>query len=94
MIRDGAKMVLELEDILEELGPLHALQRTGIAATAPVGKAASQDSWLLHLVGFEVVHLDELVQRSARPTAQVLGELSVLELAGLVTRTAGGYIRA
>jgi predicted Rossmann fold nucleotide-binding protein DprA/Smf involved in DNA uptake len=44
-------------------------------------------------VGFEVITLDELVRRSAKPVAQVLGELSALELSGQIARTAGGYIR-
>ncbi len=94
LIRDGAKMVLSVDDILEELGPLYALQQGHATAISP-GKGAPPDgsSWLLTLVGFEVVALDELVQLSARPVAQVLGELSALELAGQVARTAGGYIR-
>ncbi len=95
LIRDGAKMVQNVDDILEELGPLCALQRCG--ANAPASRAASdalpEESWLLALVGFEVLALDELVQRSARPVAQVLGELSALEITGQVARTAGGYIR-
>ena len=92
LIRDGAKMVLAVEDILEELAPLYTLQQHRVdAPSAEV--AAPSTSWLLGFVGFEMVTLDELVHRSARPVAQVLGELSVLELGGQVTRMAGGYIR-
>ncbi len=92
LIRDGAKMVLAVEDILEELAPLYTLQQH--RADAPSAEAvAPNTSWLLGFVGFEMVTLDELVHRSARPVAQVLGELSVLELGGQVTRMAGGYIR-
>jgi len=93
LIRDGAKMVLDLDDILEELGPLYALQRGGATVPRVASDAPLNESWLLALVGFEVVALDELVQRSARPVAQVLGQLSALELTGQVVRTAGGYIR-
>ena len=93
LIRDGAKMVQDVDDILEELGPLYALQRD-CAMAEPSGRRAPPDgSWLLTLVGFEVVALDELAQRSSRPVAQVLAELSSLELTGQVVRTAGGYIR-
>jgi DNA processing protein len=93
LIRDGAKMVQGVEDILEELGPLYALQH-GYAAAADLGSSAPPDeSWLLTMVGFERVVLDDLVQLSARPVAQVLAELSALELAGHVARTEGGYIR-
>jgi DNA processing protein len=93
LIRDGAKMVQDVDDILEELGSLHALQRD-LATTELLGRRApTKGSWLLTLVGFEVVALDELAQRSSRPVAQVLAELSTLELTGQVARTAGGYIR-
>lgn len=92
LIRDGAKMVLDVADILEELGPLYALQQD--STRAPPGRGQpSHASWLLDLVGFEAVTLDELVHRSARPVGQVLGELSSLELEGQVARVAGGYIR-
>lgn len=92
LIRDGAKMVLAVEDILEELAPLYTLQQHRVDAPSAEAVAPST-SWLLGFVGFEMVTLDELVHRSARPVAQVLGELSVLELGGQVTRMAGGYIR-
>lgn len=93
LIRDGAKMVQGVDDILEELGPLYAVQQDCFAAPPSGRNTPPDESWLLSLVGFEVVTLDELVQSSARPVAQVLGELSALELTGQVARTAGGYIR-
>ncbi|MEZ5502820.1 MAG: DNA-processing protein DprA [Halioglobus sp.] len=91
LIRDGAKMVLDVEDILEELGPLYRLQQAG--CTGPCDSAAPDNSGLLALVGYEVIGLDELVLLSGRSVAQVLGELSALEMSGEVARTAGGYIR-
>lgn len=93
LIRDGAKMVCDVDDILEELGPLYAVQRRALDAASPAASVSPHDSWLLALVGYEVVALDELVRCSNRPVAQVLSELSALELAGQVARTAGGYIR-
>jgi DNA processing protein len=93
LIRDGAKMVLEVEDILEELGPLYSLQQDAFDKVSLGRDRPSETSWLLNLVGFELTSLDELVRLSARPVAQVLGELSALELIGKVARTPGGYIR-
>lgn len=94
LLRDGAKMVQDVNDILEELGPLYALQQQSEAA-ASLGsrREVSDQSQLLGLVGFEVVALDELVKCSGRPVAQVLAELSALELKGSVMRVSGGYIR-
>jgi DNA processing protein len=94
LIRDGAKMVLEVEDILEELGPLYALQQDCFKAASPADDVLPRESWLLGLMGFEVITLDELVHQSEKPVAQVLGELSALELAGQIARTPGGYIRS
>lgn len=93
LIRDGAKMVLGVEDILEELGPLYALQQAVVAAVPQEKSVLSDVSWLAPLIGYEAVALDDLVLRSSRPVAQVLSEVSALELAGQVVRTAGGYIR-
>jgi DNA processing protein len=94
LIRDGAKMVQGIRDILEELGPLYAVQQKLSAPKETEDSASVDGSWLLPLVGFEAVELDELVQRSAQPVDQVLGELSALEVAGQIVRTAGGYIRS
>jgi len=93
LIRDGAKMVQGVEDILEELGPLARVLQSATGVAQPRVAVREPDSWLLALVGFEAVALDELVARSARPAAEVMAELSALELAGEIARTAGGYIR-
>lgn len=90
LLRDGAKMVQRVNDILEELGPLYSFL-CHAADAAP--QKDSESSWLLGLVGFEAMSLDDLVAQSARPVAQVIAELSALELAGQVARTAGGYVR-
>ena len=95
LLRDGACMVQDIDDILRELGPLFAVQQAG-AATADQSQAAKpapRESGLLALLGYEPIGLDELVQHAARPVDQVLRELSVLELDGSVTRVSGGYVR-
>lgn len=93
LLRDGAKMVQGVDDILEELGPLYRALGGVAPSAAQPGQDAAASSWLLRLVGFESVSLDALVAQSARPAAEVLAELSALELSGQVERTAGGYIR-
>jgi DNA processing protein len=95
LIRDGAKMVCDVDDILEELGSLYAVQQSALPATrSPEQPASLEHDWVFALVGYEATALDELVRISARPVAQVLGALSALELEGRVARTAGGYIRS
>jgi DNA processing protein len=97
LIRDGAKMVQTIDDVLEELGPLYTLQQD-LFTPAQGAKGASEDvagalQQVLELVGFELITVDELVRCSRLPIAQVLSDLSALELAGLIARSAGGYIR-
>lgn len=97
LIRDGAKMVESIDHILEELGPLYELQQDLFASEGPAPVAAGGitkgQQQLLTLVGFEAISCDELALCSGLPVAQVLAELSALEVAGLISRSAGGYIR-
>ena len=97
LIRDGAKMVQVIEDVLEELGALFALQQDLSAVQegghADGGVSSAQQEQVLALVGFEVVTADQLVQHSALSMARLLAELSALELQGRIERIAGGYIR-
>jgi DNA processing protein len=98
LIRDGAKMVQTIDDVLEELGPLYALQQDLFApAQGNDGQIEGLPDGLqplLELVGFELTTVDQLLQVSTRPVAQVLADLSALEMAGLIVRGAGGYIRS
>ncbi len=98
IIRDGAKMVQTIDDVLEELGPLYTLQQDlftppqgSDSASGDVPKSLQQ---LLGQVGYELSTVDELARCSGLPIARVLSDLSALELAGLVARSAGGYIRS
>jgi len=93
LLRDGAKMVREVGDILEELGPMYAVQCAGSDA-APARGGPRAERWLLDLVGFETVGVDALVDASGRAAPEVLRGLSILELAGAVTQVAGGYRRS
>src|SRR5262245_31317038 len=90
LIKDGARLVETVEDVLEELGwnsPAHgspapltkSLQIHGLEGTMTVGEAYS---------------VDDLAVRTGRGTSDLLAELGALEVAGRITRMAGGsYIR-
>jgi len=98
LIREGAKMVETIGDVLEELGAMHALQRELMPSSGepprPPSAMSRDGAQLLELVGYEWVTADELSQLSALPSARVMTELSLLELQGVVTRGAGGYMRS
>jgi DNA processing protein len=96
LLRDGAKMVRELQDILEELGPLYALHKEMRGAGMATAQAAPDSPDMLsvlELLGFEASSVDQLVTGANMPVEQLLVQLSELELLGLVQRCPGGYIR-
>ncbi len=93
LLRDGAKMVQDIEDIVEELDALHGLQLSLMDATPCAGPAVLPRSDLLALLGFEPVSVDQLAAVSGTSSESIVPELSRLELQGVVARCPGGYIR-
>ena len=96
LLRDGAAMVLT-DDILEQLASLYELQLDllGDALPAPVDEApgGGEERDLLDHIGYEDTALEDLIRLADCPASEVLGQLSALEIAGKIARTAGGYIR-
>ncbi len=89
LIREGAKLVETVQDILDELSwPL----RPRAAAAAPAGAcaASAQDIGLLSCMGYDPCSLDALVQRSGLTADVVSVMLLHLELDGQVAALPGG----
>jgi len=93
LIRQGACLVQNGEDIVRELGPLldgHAAP----AAPAPVAAVPQEpEQGVLHalLAGSAPVHIDVLTQRSGWPAHKVSSTLLFMELAGMVRQLPGMY---
>jgi DNA processing protein len=99
LIRDGARLVETVDDILEELGPLPREVHTD-PAEPPVRHPAelaltdAERSLLGHLDD-RPTGVDELIARTGLTAAQVMATLSVLELKRLVKRQPGHqFVRA
>lgn len=90
LLRDGAKLVCGVDDILEELSPLTALLRERL----PVSKRPlSECGGLLGSLGFEPASVDELQDISGMSVSEISTQLTRLELEGLIRRCSGGYVR-
>ncbi len=105
LIRQGAKLVEEANDVLGELAPL--LRETLEAPTSgprphddrgnepeTAARLSPEYASLLDAVGFDPTELGEIVRRSTLTTAEVSSMLLLLELEGHVEALPGGrYMR-
>jgi len=104
LIKQGAKLVEECNDIIEDLNlpmktglhlNINNVQETGDFDVSKK-KNAQQGLFndpLLDSVGYEVTPIDAVVLRSKLPIDVVLTQLTILELKGLVSAVPGGYLR-
>lgn len=92
LIRDGAKLVECVDDVLEELGPLAVPVATagGEKLHHPAElKLNDQERAVLNAIDGEPTDVDAIVARSGLPVPRVLSTLSVLEIRKLVRRLSG-----
>ncbi|WP_233051816.1 DNA-processing protein DprA [Motilimonas cestriensis] len=94
LIKQGAKLVTELADIIDELQlivspppvQLALLEEKNTGNTLPFPR-------LLDSVGFEATSIDLVVERSGEPVQQVQSQLLELELEGWIAQVPEGYVR-
>jgi len=81
LIQEGAKLVSEYTDILEELNLTAVAHQIEIKEIIP---ASDTESLLLKQLGAEPTHIDEVCRSSGLPTSVVSSTLAMMELKGLV----------
>ena len=91
LIRQGAKLVETVDDIVEEIAP--QLARRGKASQAPArvlpSNAGEPMRRIFDLLQQNTLQVDQVIERSRLPAAQVLEILLDLELQGLVRQLPG-----
>jgi DNA processing protein len=87
LIKQGAKLVDDAADVLEELGIVRHAHGTPATKPAPQGDAAL----VLAALGHDACDVDALAERSGIPVERVLAALMILELDALVCRTHQGH---
>ncbi len=95
LIRDGAKLIRNVDDILECLGPLpNAVQQTtGRELRQPLELLLNdRERAVLDCVATEPTSIDQVAAQSGLPIQQVLATISVLEIRKLIRRLSGQYV--
>ena len=95
LIKQGAKLVENAQDVMEEMSvaypAVHAGNDVGTEDEADEGNPG--ESALLDALGFDIVSLDAIQARTGLPTPDLQAGLLELELGGMVTRLPGGLFQ-
>jgi len=92
LIQQGAKLVLSVEDVLEELNLTMISQQAEVRAAIPENET---ESLLLQHISYEPIHVDEIGRQSGLSIAQVTSTLAMMELKGMVRQVGGmNYVLA
>ena len=97
LIRDGAKLVEIVDDILEEISPIQSAfipPRCVQPRKGNLPEGLDADSkLLLHNIGMQPVGVDTLVQETGLTAGAIMASLLTLELGGFVEQLPGGEYR-
>ena len=90
MIKEGAKLVEGVEDILNEIAPTLVSTPTAPTTLLPLD-LEPHEKQLIDLFGDDPIHVDVLISKSGFGAARVLEILLGLELKGGVTQLPGTH---
>ncbi|MGH7198266.1 MAG: DNA-processing protein DprA [Candidatus Omnitrophota bacterium] len=88
LLKQGAKVVTDAQDILEELG----MEKAGGAGPKTDGVPLTEDeSRILSFLDGEPLHVDELIERSGLSAREAVSALSLMELKGVLKQLPGKH---
>lgn len=106
LIKQGARLVETVDDILEELGTWWSFQgecsagnspgdvlTTAVAEAQPGAGLASREIAVFEALGYDPQSTDALSSATGLPADQLMQALLLLELQGLVGSAPGGFLR-
>jgi DNA processing protein len=92
LIKEGAKLVSEVQDILEELNLTMIPRQMEMRELVPENET---ESLIMKYLSHEPTHIDEVCRSSSLPIATVSSTLAMMELKGIVRQMGGmNYILA
>ena len=86
LIQEGAKLVMRVEDVLEELNLRMVVERTAVQMVRP---ETAEEVALYTKLPAQPVHIDELSRATGLPSALVSSTLTLMELKGMVQQVGG-----
>lgn len=95
LIRDGARLIESVDDVLEELGPLvdPVADDEGRTLHHPAElQLNEQELAILNAIGNDPTQIDAIVSACGLPIPRVLATISVLEMRNLVRRISGQLV--
>jgi DNA processing protein len=95
LLRQGAKLVETIDDIVEELKPSNIFYNNSIVTTATsiTAKLDNKHTKLLECIGYELTTMDEIIERSSFSVKEISIMLLELELQNCIQSITGSYIR-
>lgn len=82
LIQDGAKLVMDAKDILDELNVAHEASTTRVRTEVIAPSNGIEAKLLAHMSG-DPIHIDDLVRLSGLSINEVSSTLTILELKGM-----------
>ena len=92
LIKQGARLVEGIGDILEELG-VSTTGKPGLTDNDKRVTLSSSEKRVFSMLGFSPVSTDDIVVATGLTASEVTGTLVTLELKGIATRVKGGYVK-
>ena len=86
LIQEGAKLVTNIEDVLEELNLHMVAERTAVQLVLP---ETAEEIALYGQLSGQPLHIDELSRATGLPSALVSSTLTLMELKGMVQQVGG-----
>ena len=92
LIKEGAKLVEDINDIFQELGPLAEIFSDGDTETTTDPRSLSlnsQEKKIFSLLSSSPRDIDEIIQTTGLPSSVVSSTLMILEIKKLVKQLSG-----
>jgi len=93
LIRQGAKLVESVDDILDELGEKYLLGHSEGQQELSIGLDSKELQVFDQISGDDPIHIDDLAQQTGQTTFSLLSILLQMEMKGLVQQLPGKYFK-